>query len=212
MALGGLVTEDRFPGKALFRGKPAFGPQVIDLAGRARVAQGGDPEWERLTPGDWKLYARPPRLPMDRAGVVPGPPASSHEEVLTVLKGLLGGEEEKVFDFKPHSFSFPATLYVAVRAKTLADRVDLGAVPMLPLLIESLGRAFEVWISYERNRETGETVQRMRIFKGIAAGDGERYLVAAEAEKGEVTAFLAVPPSDHETVNHLRFGRLAWRR
>jgi len=205
------VTEDRFPGKSLFRGKPAFGPQVIDLAGRTRVAQGGDPDWERLTPGDWKLYARPPRLPMDRAGVVPGPAAATQEEALAALKALLG-EEEKVFAFKPHTFSFPATLYVTVRAKTLADRIDPASVPQLPLLVEALGRPFEVWISYERSRETGATVQRMRIFKGLAAGDGERYLVAIEAEKGEVTAFLVLPPADHETINHLRFGRLAWRR
>jgi hypothetical protein len=211
MALGGPVTEDRFPGKVLFRGKPAFGPQVIDLAGRARVAQGGDPDWERLTPGDWKLYARPPRLPMDRAGVVLGPVATTQEEALAALKGLLG-EDEKVFAFKPHSFSFPATLYVAIRSKTLADRMAPAAVPMLPVLVEALARPFEVWISYERSRETGETVQRMRIFKGLAAGDGERYLVAAEAEKGEITAFLVVPPADHDTINQLRFGRLAWRR
>ena len=205
------MAEDRFPGKALFRGKAAFGPQVIDLAGRARVAQGGDPDWERLTPGDWELYARPPRLPMDRAGVAPGPPAGTPAELQAALKKLLG-EEERAFAFKPHTFSFPATLYVTVRSKTLADRTRPEQAPMLPFLVEALCRPYEVWISYERSRETGETVQRMRVFKGVAAGEGGRHLVAVEAEKGEATAFLVVPPSQHETINLLRFGRLAWHR
>lgn len=205
------MVEDRFPGKALARGSSAYGPQIIDLAGRARVAQGGDPDWERLTPGDWKLYARPPRLPMDRAGVAPGRAAQTPAEIQAALKALLG-EEEKAFAFKPHSYSFPATLYVTVRAKTLADRIAPEAAPMLPFLVEALSRPYEVWISYERNRETGETVQRMRVFKGVAAGEGARHLVAVEAEKGEATAFLVVPPSEHETINHLRFGRLLWRR
>lgn len=205
------MSEDRFPGKALFRGKSAFGPQVIDLAGRARVAQGSDPDWERLTPGDWKLYARPPRLPMDRAGVAPGPPAKGPEDIQAALKKLLG-EEEKVFAFKPQTFSFPATLYVTVRAKALADRLDPATAPLLPFLMEALVRPYEVWISYERSRADGETVQRMRIFKGLAAGEGERHLVVAEAEKGEVTAFLVVPPNEYAAINGLRFGRLAWRR
>lgn len=206
-----MVSEDRFPGKALFRGKAAFGPQIIDLARRVRVAQGGDPDWERLTPGDWNVYARPPRLPMDRAGVAPGPPAATEAEVEAALAKLIG-DEEKVFALQPHNHGSPVTLYVTVRPKDLAPRIEPAQAPMLPLLMETLTRPYEVWISYERARGSGETVQRMRLFKGIAAADGERYLVAAEAERGAVTAFLTAAAADYATINGLRFGRLAWKR
>jgi hypothetical protein len=205
------VSEDRFPGKVLFRGKSAFGPQIIDLARRLRVAQGGDPDWERLTPGDWKVYARPPRLPTDRAGVAAGAPASSAAEVEAALVKLLG-EEEKVFALAPHNHASPVTLYVAVKAKELSQRIAPEQAADLPFLAEALARPYEVWISYERERRSGDTVQRMRLFKGVAGADGERRLVAVEAERGEVTAFWAVPPSDYEMINGLRFGRLAWKR
>lgn len=205
------MSEDRFPGKALFRGDPAFGPQIIDLARRARVAQGGDPDWERLTPGDWKVYARPPRLPMDRAGVAPGGAVSTPAEVEAALVKLLGGEE-KVFAIEPHNHSSPVTLYVAVQAKELAERIDPAQAPDLPFLVEAVTRPYEIWISYERCRRTGETVQRMRLFKGVAGQDGLQRLVAVEAEKGQATAFLAVSRTEYETINGLRFGRLAWKR
>jgi len=205
------VSEDRFPGKALFRGQSAFGPQIIDLARRVRVAQGGDPDWERLTPGDWSVYARPPRLPMDRAGVAAAAGVSSAAEVEAALVKLLGGEE-KVFALAPHNHSAPVTLYVAVKAKGLSQRVPPERAADLPCVIEALVRPYEVWVSYERSRRGGEAVQRMRLFKGIAGSDGERRLVAVEAEKGEVTAFLVVPPSDYAIINGLRFGRLAWKR
>jgi len=205
------VSEDRFPGKALFRGRSAFGPQIIDLARRVRVAQGGDPDWERLTPGDWNVYARPPRLPMDRAGVAPGPPLASGAEVEAAIVKLIGGEEQ-VYAIAPHNHSSPVTLYIAIRAKELAQRLAPEQAPALPLVVETLTRPYEVWISYERERRSGETAQRMRVFKGLAASDGERYLVVVEAEKGEVTAVLVLPPNDYATVNGLRFGRLAWKR
>lgn len=205
------MSEDRFPGKALYRGKAAFGPQIIDLARRVRVAQGGDPEWERLTPGDWNVYARPPRLPLDRAGIPPGAPLSTPAEVEAALVKLLG-EEEKVFAIEPHNFSSPVTLYVAVRAKELAERLAPEQTPDLPYLLEAVARPYEVWISYERERASGETVQRMRLFKGIAGPEGVQRLVAVEAEKGAVTAFLAVGRNEYATINGLRFGRLAWKR
>lgn len=205
------MSEDRFPGKVLFRGESAFGPQIIDLARRVRVAQGGDPDWERLTPGDWKVYARPPRLPMDRAGVPPGARASTAAEVEAALVKLLG-DEEKVFALAPHNHSSSVTLYVTVKAGELSRRLAPEQAADLPFLVDALARPYEVWISYERERKSGETAQRMRLFKGIAAADGERRLVAVEAERGEVTAFLAVPPTDYDTINGLRFGRLAWKR
>jgi hypothetical protein len=202
------------PGWAYNPGKAAWGEQQSAEAWEAWQVS-GEQTWERLTDGmaggDWESAGRPHEIPVDTPMAKFGPTASSEAEVVAQLKELLGGEQE-VFSFAPSAASPGLSYDLVVNAEVLGSHIDLARASYLPFLRETVEDPFEVWMNFERNRLTGQVRLSTRFIKRMDLRGKEGMLLVAQASKGCLEAWTAIPVSASSYLQKQRTGRLLWGR
>jgi hypothetical protein len=192
------------PGWGYNVGEAAWGKQLAEDALAARRTAGDD-AWRRLTPGDWRSAERPERLPPQRVKAEPLPAAQDAQARAKALKGLLGGQAEKVFEVGAGGWKLPAL----VNAEALAGHVESSDAPLLGLLPTVLEEPQEVWVSFEKHEPTGRVALKTRVIKHVAAGARRVFLTALTGEKGVLEDWAVVAPQD---VNRLRQGKLVFAK
>lgn len=195
------------PGWAYNPGKTAWGQQLSDDVMSAWQSQGAK-AWERLTPGDWESNSLPNEIPLDNAvASLDYTIARIPEGMESVLREILGGEE-KAYSFQSGNFRYD----ILVNAHTLAGHIDPNRAPYIPFLPETLENPYEVWLSFERHKGTGQVVLRQRIIKAIQIDRGRYMLVVTNAVNGIMEAWTFLPTSDPGYINNQRVGKLIWKR
>jgi hypothetical protein len=192
---------------------PGWGYNVGDAAWGARgqaellkAAEANAGNWERLTPGDWRSYGRPARLPAVAAKAAPIGAASSAAALQGLIETAIGGEEKAL------ALPDGSTVYIdaASLAAHLAAAPDgLGRARFIPLLPELLAAPQEIWIAFDRNTVSGKVSLRKRIVKVLDIGPYGVTLVA-EAQGGMLSAVTFFPTRDPGAMGTVRTGRLLW--
>ncbi|MFW5490422.1 MAG: PBECR2 nuclease fold domain-containing protein [Desulfovibrio sp.] len=196
------------PGWDYHVGKAAWGQRLSEQAMDAWRAQGAD-AWERLTPGDYKTYGRPAKLPVDVAKANVGTAAKSVAEATANLEHILGGPE-RVFSFSA-SGGFRSD--VLVNASTLAKHLgkDLARSRFFPLLPEVLEDPAEVWLSFERHKGTGKVRLSQRFVKVVQTEKQRGMLAVVQASRGMMTTWTMIPQNirylNRQRVGKMMFGR-----
>ena len=195
------------PGWGYDVGEAAYGRRLSDATMQAWREQGAA-AWERLEPsGDWRSAGRPEQVPVDAPKASLGPKAPAGAGALEALaKRAIGGVDQQ-------AFTLPDGDPVLVDAAALAKHIDPARAPYLPFLPELLADPFEIWISFERHKGTGQVQLRKRIVKVVRTGGGkEGLLLVAQASAGRLEAYTFVPIERLGYLQRQRVGRLLWGR
>src|SRR5665213_2064468 len=164
------------PGWGHSIGEAAFGKQLPKATMDAWRAKGAD-AFERLTPGDWQSASRPAQIPIDKPAAAPGPHVSTVPEMAALIEQAIGGKEAAV--------ELPDGETIYIDAAALAQHVDPNRSPYIAYLPELMHDPYEIWLSFEKHRGTGQVVLRRRIIKAIPGAGGDRGLVlVAQASRG----------------------------
>ena len=193
------------PGWDYSPGKTAWGQQLSDDAMEGWKKQGAA-AWERLTPGDAVSEGRPAEIPIDETVAKTSRVVNTEAELATMIRGVIGGEE-KTFSYQRGNF----TDVVHVNASTLARHVDPARSEFVELLPELLATPFEIWLSFEQHKGTGQTVLRERFIKGAKIGK-EGYLMVCQANRGLMESWTFLPARNLAYLQKQRVGRLIWKR
>ncbi len=188
-------------------GKTAWGEKLSEDVMAAWKAQGAK-AWERLTPGSWESYGSHEKLPLRESVAaldytIPG----TIEGMEKATERVLGGAA-KVFSFQSGDFRYDTL----VNAKTLASHIDPNRAPYIPFISEAMVDPFEVWLSFERHKGTGQVVLRQRIINAIDTGEKEGILIVANAVKGFMESWTFIPMSDFRYLNRQRVGKLIYKK
>jgi hypothetical protein len=162
-------------------------------------AQGGK-AWDSLTPEGWAEAGRPERIPI-APGMKLGSRLTDQAAVVQALEAQLGGKS-KLYT--------PGNLPVMVNAKTLGEHIDPARAEYLTLLDDLLTNPYEVWLSFERHRGTGQIALRSRIIKGYDDGKGRILLMVANARRGQLEGWTFIPVKNPKYANKQRRGMLIW--
>jgi hypothetical protein len=146
-------------------------------------------------------------VPADPPQARPGKALETREAARDALETMLGGEE-KIFSFTKERFRYD----VLVNAEILVQHIDLARSPFVPFLPEAMENPFEVWLSFEKHRGTGQVVLRQRIAKGIQVDKQRHMVVVAQSKNGIMEAWTMIPTTDLQYVNRQRQGKLIWAR
>lgn len=195
------------PGWAYNPGKTAWGETLSEDVMSGWKAQGAK-AWERLTPGSWESYNQGARVTIDDAAAsVDYTIQKTIEGMESAARKVLGGEE-KVFSFQSGEFRYDTL----VNAKTLARHIDPNRAPYIPFIHEVMMDPFEVWLSFEQHKGTGQVVLKQRIIKAINTGEKEGILIVANAIKGFMESWTFIPTDKMSYLNKQRIGKLIWKR
>jgi hypothetical protein len=191
------------PGWGYNVGDAAFGrklPEDVMEAWR----QKGAAAWERLNPGDWQSAGRPAAVPADRPAAKLGTPDRDQDQMRRGIERAIGGPQRAV--------ALPNGDTVLVDAAALAAHMPLSRATFIPLLPELLADPFEIWLSFERHRGTGQVVLRKRLVKVVDIGRDRGLLLVAQASGGFLEAWTFVPTQTLGYLQGQRAGSLLWAR
>jgi hypothetical protein len=188
------------PGWNYNPGKTAWGDREAEaaMAGKTR-------RYETLTPGDWQTHGRPERIPIDTAAATLGPEAKTQSELYSAIEKTFGGPE-KTFSYKVGDFEDR----LVVDAKVLARHIQLWRAPYIPLMQDLMADPYEIWMSFDRDLDTGKVHLRQRIIKAVEGKKGGLVSVF-EAEKNRLVSWTFVPSTVNYPQNQ-RHGKLVWAR
>lgn len=196
------------PGWAYNPGQTAWGKQLAqevmdEWKKKKREA------WDPLTPGDWKIESRPERIPLDTTDVRLNPGIQKTKEGMKdALTRVLGGES-KIYSFEgDDGFRYD----INVDAKALADHIDPNRAKYIPFINEFMADPYEVWMSFEQHKGTGQVVLRQRIIKAMDLGKGQGFLMVTNAKNGMMESWTFIPTTDFDYLNSYRTGNLMWKR
>jgi len=94
----------------------------------------------------------------------------------------------------------------------VAKVIDRARASYLPFLRETIERPYEVWTAFERNRLTGQVRMATRFVKRMVLRDKKGMLLVAQASKGCLEAWTAIPVSASGYLQKQRTGLLLWGR
>lgn len=196
------------PGWAYNPGKAAWGQEISNSAMSAWKKEGAK-AWKQLTPGDYVTNSRPDRVPLDP------PQADLNYQIPQTVDGMksaldriLGGDS-KVFSFTgENGFRYD----IMVNADSLASHIKPDRAPFLPLIEETLTDPYEVWMSFDQHKGTGNVVLRQRIIKAMDLGKGKSLFIVTNTVNGMMEAYTVFPTSDMDYLNQQRYGNLIWKR
>lgn len=189
------------PGFAYNPGTAAWGKQLSDDA-MATWAKEKGKAWDSLTPEGWAEAGRRERIPL-APGHKLGPRLTDPAAVVQALEAQMGGKS-KLYK--------PADLPVMVNAGTLGSHIDPNRSEYLPLLDDLLNAPYEVWLSFQRHRGTGQIALRARLVKAYDLGKDRALLMVANARKGWLEGWTFLPTSDRKYINRQREGMLIMGR
>lgn len=165
------------------------GPQADQVMSAWRADEGAG--WERLTSGDWQSEGRPVKFPLERAPAFTPTRAESRAQLRPVLEQILGGKE------RTYTFSGGKLRHeVHVSAESFARHFhQLDRARFLPVMQDVIERPYEVWLSFERHRKSGQVALRYRYIKGYQElGSGSKgMIVIVQAVRGQLEAWTAYP-------------------
>jgi hypothetical protein len=144
---------------------------------------------------------RPASVPFAPAPVPLDEPQKAPEQVVTVLRELLGADS-RVFDVRG--------LPVAVDAEALGAVIAPADAEYLPLLLDAVADPFEVWTMLEQAADAESYRVRGSIIKGYTLPGGDRIIVVIDQQDGSVIGWTLAAGSDAEVVNARRRGLLWW--
>lgn len=195
------------PGWGYNVGEAAWGKPLADSIVDNRPK--GEERWENLSGGDWKSEGRPEKVPMDEPQADLGRKVETNEELQAELRDLLGGPEKTIFFSKKPDFQLP----VNINAETLGSHLPPDRAPFLPFLQETIEDPFEVWMSFERDKQSGLVALKTRFIKVHAVGDSEKGLMlVANAWKGILESWTVIPMRRPGELQKSRRGELFWGR
>lgn len=194
------VAEGVDPGFSYALGRDAWLRQQASHAIATADAQSAA-TWEPVLQTTARDLDLPP-LPISRTQIELGRRLSDADAVSQSLAELIG-RNTRVFDV----YGLP----IIVDAASLGRHIDPTRSTYLPLLIDALTRPSEVWISLERESQTGAYRVRSRMLKRYALDTDRVLLVVADEQDSAMVAWTVVPTSDLNYVNRQRQGMLWWR-
>lgn len=198
------TVEGVDPGWAYNPGKAATGTRMSATQVQSARDDGGWGKWRRLTPGDWRTAGRPQEVPLDAATARLARKADSPDELATIVRKVLGGEE-RYFDTPGGG--------VLLTVAGIAGHVAPGRSPWAPFIPEVLTDPFEVWMTLDQHEVTGRVELRKRYIKRVRAGErGQCLYLVATVLKGEFVGWTFVPASTVGVLSNQRVGKLLWAR
>lgn len=198
------TVEGVDPGWAYNPGKAATGMRMPAAQVQAARDDGSWGKWRRLTPGDWRTASRPQEVPQDVATARLAKKTDSADEMATIVRKVLGGDE-KYFDTPGGS--------VLLTVASIAGHVAPNRSPWVPFIPEVLTDPFEVWMTLDEHEVTGRVELRKRYIKRVQAGErGQGLYLVATVLKGEFVGWTFVPASTVGVLANQRVGKLLWAR
>jgi hypothetical protein len=94
----------------------------------------------------------------------------------------------------------------------LGSHIDPARAAYLPFLRETIEDPFEVWMNFEQHRLTGKVRLATRFIKNLDLEGGKSITLMAQANKGVLEAWTAVPTSKLGYMQQQRAGKLLWGR
>lgn len=188
------------PGWAYNVGEAAWGRPMVEQALERRAAEGAG-AWERLTPGDWQAAERPARLAPTQLPAIRPTDGSGWERAASERAMLMTGGDQV---YRVGAWDVP----VLVNGPALAARVEAQDAFYLSLLPVALTKPDEVWLAFERLRETGKVVMRVRAVKAVRVGSESRVAVATAGEGGVLESWEVLAADDLDAINAARVGEL----
>lgn len=197
-----MVPEGIDPGWDYNVGETAWGRPLSDSVMDEWRAAGAD-AWENLTPNTFENLGRPDVVPLDDPVASLISRAESVDALADSIRTVLGGEEKT---FEVHG------LPVYINADSLAAHVDLSRSPWAPFITETMNNPYEVWLTFERHKGTGQVALRSRIIKGIDIGRGQNLLMVLNARRGMLEGWTFIPSSNQKYIDRQRQGLLIYGR
>ncbi len=187
-------------------GEAAYGKPFAQATMDAWKAT-GEKQWETMTGGNWESMGRPLEVPLDAPKAKPGAEISDTAGIAALLRKQFGAGQ-KTFTFQAGRLRNN----IFVDAEALASHVDPKRSQFLPYLDEVLTDPYEIWMSFEKHKESGLVALRQRLIKGIGVGKGKRMIAVANARGGQLEGWTFIPTGDEKYLNRQRRGKLLWGR
>jgi phage-Barnase-EndoU-ColicinE5/D-RelE like nuclease2/Phage Mu protein F like protein len=191
------------PGWGYNVGDAAFGRQLPADAMQAWRQQGAA-AWERLTQGNWQSAGRPREIPADAPKAAIGASTATPAELERAIARAIGAPQKAI--------ALPDGSTILVDAAALAQHMDEARGSFVPLLPELLADPYEIWLSFERHRGTGQVVLRKRVVKVVRLPGKQGMLLVAQASGGVMEAWTLIPTDTLGYLQRQRVGRLLWAR
>lgn len=191
------------PGWGYNVGDAAFGRQLPTHVMQAWQQQGAR-AWEKMTPGDWQSEGRPANLPSDKPKAAIGGAAKNGGELIAAITRAIGG--------KQRALGLADGSTILIDAEALAAHVSLDRAGIASLLPELLDDPYEIWLSFEKHKGTGQVQLRKRIIKLMDLGRERGLVLVAQSSAGILEALTFFRTRDLAYLNDQRAGRLLWAR
>jgi hypothetical protein len=166
-----------------------------------QVWQDGQDGWEILPPFD--RQGAEGELPIDEAPAAPPAPASTADARAAAIRTAIGGARQ--------ALPLPDGDHLQVDAGELAQHIDAGLVPFIPMLPTIASDPAEIWLAFERDGVSGKVVLRKRLLKLIQTADGRRLLMMLQSSAGRLEAWKLLA-GDGTRIQANRIGQMIWSR
>jgi len=182
----GTTTSARPLGGARSRTRPS-----------ERARAGGD-RWAQYGGATAAEHGRPDDLAATQAPEL-RTQAANADELTDAIRETIGGDQ-RVYR--------PGGLPAVVNAEALGRHLEPSRARHLPLLNETLKAPQEVWVAFERNRDTGKIRLRTRVIRRF--DDDRGGLVVLESQGGLLVGWTFLATRDRGYLDRQRRGQLVF--
>ncbi len=189
------------PGWAYNVGKAAWGRATAE---RLAAEWGDGKAWEIITPGDWRSFDRPERLPLQPLQVPFGKVANDTSEATRAIRRVIGGDAAN-YTMDLNGFRYP----VRIDAQVLGEHIPLDRTPFIPMIPKLISDPQEVWLTFQRHKSTGRIALRLRVIRAMRDKKGRGYLLVLDVQKGRLLAWSFMPYAVRK-LNKIRRGQLIY--
>ncbi len=184
-------------------GEAAWGRPVSERA----YVEANDGQWESLAEDDWRSLGLPEELPVDPTDLALGQQLSSRKDRIDAVREAIGGKAERVYTIEAGKVEYP----VLINAETLGTHLGQDRSRFIPLIPAALENPAEVWVTFERSRQSGKVALRVRALKVIRTTKDRAVMAVLETQAGQLVGwtFLVMEP---KRVNAKRVGKILYQR
>lgn len=199
-----MIPNGIDPGFQNNPGRSAWGREMTkNMAGREEK-----PVWEDIAPLDAAYYGLPKAIPADKPKAARGVIANEEQGQRAELRRAIGGDE--AFFTSPHGEVIMVNQGV-VDHNLEKPEARKNRSEWFPFIQETIEDPAEIWVTFQRDRISGEFRIAQKFIKVLALEKNRPMLLMATTEKGAWSAMTVHPRQDRNIVN-LRAGRLVWTR